>query len=214
MKKIAYSIAIATLFTSAAGARAGDMGSNGYMAWDAGATFQQDATLRQSTVPTYTATFKTGVRGDMVVGGNLNDTLFMELEVGFMWNPMDKVGGTSLSSIDQSVDMYSVPVLMNLVYEIPTKSALTPYLGIGAGANVGIMDFKDSGSTYSDTDVAPAFQAEAGLKYALTKWASIGVAYKFYGTLDQRYYLRSIDDHVTLSGNYVHGFYATLTLSF
>jgi len=198
----------------AAGVRAGDLASNLYFVEDAGAIFQQDTTLRQTTTPAYTATFHPGVRGDMMMGANLNDTLALELELGFMWNSMDKVGGVSLSSIDQSLDMYSVPVLANLVCRIPTKSAWTPYLGIGAGANVGIMDFKDSGLTYADADVAPAFQAEAGLKYSFSQHAAIGVAYKFFGTLDQRYNLRSIDDRVTLSGVYVHGVYATFTLSF
>lgn len=214
MKTIVRSIAIVAVLASATGARAGNLASNMYLTADAGAIFQQNTTLRQSGSPDMTATFNTGVRGDMVMGVHLNDSLAVELELGFMWNSMDKVGGVSLSSINQSLDMYSVPVLANLVYRIPTKNALTPYLGVGAGGNVGIMDFKNSSSTYTDADVAPAFQAEAGLKYALSKDASVGIAYKFYATLNQRYYLRGINDHVTLSGNYVHGVYATFTFTY
>lgn len=210
MKTIACSIATAALLASAAGVRAGNL----YITTDAGGIYQQDATLRQSTTPTYTATFNLGVRGDMAMGYNFNESFATELEIGFLWNSMDKVGGTSLSSIGQSVDLYSVPVLANLIFKVPTKSAWTPYLGVGAGATVGIFEFKDAGQTYADASITPAVQGEAGLKYALNKNASIGIAYKFLGTLDQRYNLRGIDDHVTLDGVYIHGVYATFTLNF
>jgi opacity protein-like surface antigen len=164
--------------------------------------------------PTWNATFNPGVRGDIAVGYNITGSLAAELETGFMWDSMDKINGRSLSSINQSVDLYSIPILANVVYKFQTKSAWTPYVGVGVGGIVGMFDFKNSSTSYSDTDFTLAYQGEAGVKYALTKNASIGIAYKFLGTLNQRYYLSGIGDHITLDGVYIHGVFANFTWNF
>jgi opacity protein-like surface antigen len=132
-----------------------------------------------------------------------------------MWNSMDKINGGPLSSYSQSVDIYSVPVLANVIYKVPTKTSWTPYFGVGAGGVIGIFDLKGPGTDFSDTDFTFAYQAEAGLDYALTKNASIGIAYKFLGTLDQRWLLAgNPDNHVTLDGVYIHAVMVKFTWNF
>ena len=230
-------IVCAAFVLSAAGARASDWSdklhlsaTNLYLSADFGGAFQQNAIMTQSLAPGWrpTASFNAGNRADIDLGYNLNDSLAVELETGFMWNSMDKVGGASLNSYSQSVDIYSVPVLANVIYKAPLKlpmltskgpvwlkTSWTPYFGVGAGGVVSMFDLKNSGIDYSDTDFTFAYQAEAGLDHALSKNVSIGIAYKFLGTLNQRYYLGGAENnHIKLGGVYIHAVVAKLTWTF
>ena len=223
MKTVLRSITkvCAASILSAVGARASDWSDNLYLNADGGGAFRENAQLHQSQgTPQYSTTFNPGIRADIDLGYNLNDSWAVELETGFIWNSVDEIGGVPLSSYSQSIDLYSVPVLANVIFKVPTKTSWTPYFGVGAGGVVGICDLNNSGTDYSDTDFAFAWQAEAGLKYALTKNASIGIAYKFLGTLNQRYYLGggypggTMNDHVKLDGVYMNAVVATFTWTF
>jgi opacity protein-like surface antigen len=129
-----------------------------------------------------------------------------------MWNSVNKIGGTSLSSVGQSIDLYSVPILANVTCKFTTQCGLDPYFGIGAGGVISFFEVVPSGN--SDTDIEPAAQFEAGLKYQLAPNAAIGLAYKFLASVDERYYAASFNDHVTISGVYIHGVFANFTLNF
>jgi opacity protein-like surface antigen len=196
---------------SAVGVRAVNWSDNLYLNADAGGAFQQEVTLIQNG-SSASVTFNPGIRADIDLGYNLNDSWAVELESGFMWNSMDKYNGVSLSSYSQSIDIYSVPVLANIIYKVPTKTSWAPYFGVGAGGVVGMFDLNSRGIDYSDTDFIFAYQAEAGLDYALSKNASIGIAYKFLGTLNQRYCLSGSNDK--LDGVYIHAVVAKFTWTF
>lgn len=209
----------AAIVVSAMGASASDLSDNLYLNADVGGVFQQDATFSQSVIPgvKQTATYNPGIRGDVTVGYNLDKSLAVELESGVICNSIDKIGGVTLSSIPQSFDFCSIPILANVVYKVPTGNAWTPYLGVGAGGIVGMTDFKNQfGTHYCDSTFTFAYQAKAGVDYALTKNASVGIAYKFLGTLNQRYYLNgpSLSDHIKLDGIYTHAVMASFTWNF
>jgi opacity protein-like surface antigen len=110
-----------------------------------------------------------------------------------------------------------VPILANFVYKFVNDSAWTPYVGVGVGANIGIFEGHTPGSDFSDTSVSFAFQGEAGVKYALSENASVGIAYKFLGTTEQSYNLAISPyfiDHASFDGNYIHGIFANFTWNF
>jgi opacity protein-like surface antigen len=211
----------AALFMSATGARAADDWSdNLYLSADFGGVFQQEASLIQNG-SSANVTFNPGIRADIDLGYKLNDSWAVELETGFMWNSMDKINGVSFSSYSQSVDIYSVPLLANVIYKVPTETSWTPYFGVGVGGVVGIFDLNNTtrGARYSDTDLTFAYQAEAGLDYALSKNASIGIAYKFLGTLNQHWLLSpklpgDTYNHLMLDGVYIHAVVVKFTWNF
>ena len=215
MKTIIRPIKIvgAVLILSATGVRAQDW-SKVYLNADVGGVFQQDATITVSAVPGVrnTATFNPGIRGDITVGYNLNDSLAVELESGVICNSIDKIGGGSISSDNKSFDFCSVPILADVVYKVPTGSAWTPYLGVGAGGVVNRADFRNGGTHYCDTTLTFAYQAKAGVDYALTENVSVGIAYKFLGTPNQRYYLSGV--HMKFDGIYTHAVVASFTWKF
>ena len=219
MKTIVRSIVVvgAVLFLPAVGMCAADL-SKWYLTGDVGGVFQQDTTFSQSTSPGVKTpgTFNPGIRGDIAVGYNLNKSFAVELESGVLWNSIDKFGGVTLSQASQSLDFYSIPVLAKVVYKVPTGNAWTPYFGVGAGGVIGMADFQNTAGHSSDTTFIFAYQAEAGLDYALTKNTSVGIAYKFLSTPTQRYYLNGpgINDHITLTGIYTHAIVASFTWKF
>jgi opacity protein-like surface antigen len=205
----------AAFIMSATSASASDWSDNLYLGADAGGAFQQNAVMTQSTLSgRRTTTFNPGIRGDITVGYNLDKSWAVELESGIICNSIDKIGVVSLSSIDQSFDTYSVPILANVVYKVPTGNAWTPYFGVGAGGLVDSIDFRSATTHYYDSTFTFAYQAKAGVDYALTKNISVGIAYKFLGTPNQRFYLSGINDHLKLDGIYTHAVVASFTWNF
>lgn len=219
MKTITCSLAAvsACFVVSAAGAHAGDWSKNLYIDADAGAIFQQDADFHENSGINRNVSFDPGVRGDIAIGYKITQSVALELESGYMWNSVDSLNGFELGRFGESIDMYHVPLLMNLVYQFPTKGGWTPYVSVGAGADIGCMDASLPHFSANDQEVSFAYQAQAGLKYQLTDNATLGLAYKFYGTTDQDYDLKFVPyytDHTSFEGNYIHGIFVNLAWNF
>jgi opacity protein-like surface antigen len=197
---------------------------NLYSRLDFGGVFQQNATLDTTTssglssVSTNgTETFNLGIRADIALGYNINKSLAAEFDTGLLWNSADKIGATTLSSINQSFDTYTIPILVNVTYKFPIKGPWSSYVGIGAGGAASILVYNNSiGSDMVDENFVFAYQAEAGLKYKLSENASVGVAYDFLGTTDPSWNLNqpigltTTSFHIKEKGFYTH----SITLSF
>jgi opacity protein-like surface antigen len=189
-----------------------------------GGFFQQDAALDKTTssgIPpsiftSGTTTFNFGARGDVVLGYNINQSLAAEFDTGLLWNSADKIGTNSLSSIGQSFDTYTIPVLANFIYRIPIKGPWSSYVGIGVGGAATILVYNLNGSDLTDCNFVFAYQAEAGLTYKLGQSASFGIAYDFLGTTDPSWNLSqtigasTASYHLKEKGFYTH----SITLSF
>jgi opacity protein-like surface antigen len=189
-----------------------------------GGFFQQDAALDKtisSGIPpsiftSGTTTFNFGARGDVVLGYNINQSLAAEFDTGLLWNSADKIGTNSLSSIGQSFDTYTIPVLVNFIYRIPIKGPWSSYVGIGVGGAATILVYNLNGSDLTDCNFVFAYQAEAGFTYKLSQSASFGIAYDFLGTTDPSWDLSqtigasTASYHLKEKGFYTH----SITLSF
>ena len=210
-------VAGAAIIMSATGASASDWVNSLYLSIDGGGVFQQDVTMTETALPGVreNTTFNPGARGDFIVGYNLDKSWAVELESGVICNSIDKIGAVSLDSAGVDFDFCSVPILANVIYKVPTGNAWTPYFGVGAGGVVGRTDYQSPWASHcSDTTLTFAYQAKAGVDYALTKNASFGIAYKFLGAFDQRYYLSTLHDHIKLDGIYTHAVVASFTWNF
>jgi opacity protein-like surface antigen len=217
MKKITSlaTTASAVFLASAAIARP-DGAQNFYVTADAGAVFQQNATFTEQGFG-QNVTFNPGARIDLALGYNLSDTLGLEFEPGFMWNSVDSLHGVSVDSWGESLDLYSVPLMFNVVYRFQTDTKWTPYVGAGIGADIVTFDGSTRYFNASDTTVAFAYQAEVGLKYELSDRAFVDLGYKFFGSTDQDFSLGlpyNHTDNVSFGSIYVHGIFASFTLNF
>lgn len=167
---------------------------NLYVQFDGGLAYQQDATLEEtisSGIPpanftSGTVTFNPGIRGNIALGYNINQSWAAEFETGVLWNSIDSFDSTTLSTVGASFDTYTIPLLVNIVYRIPIKGPWTSYLGVGAGGAASILSYSQTylGTRYSwdSSDFAFGYQAKAGLQYKLSRNASLGIAYEFLGT--------------------------------
>ena len=165
-----------------------------YTTIDLGGVYQQeDTTLFQSSpFPTSgTASFNLGVRGNIVLGYNINKLWAVEFQTGALWNSMDKVNGISLDQpypLNVSFDTYTVPLLANVVFKMPLKNSLVPYIGLGVGGAASILSYSQANTSMVDCDFTFAYQAEVGLKYMISKKASLGISYEFLGTTDPNWH--------------------------
>ena len=188
--------------------------TNLYLNADVGSALQQNAQFHQSGFPPQYASFNPGIRADIDLGYKLDDTWAVEFETGVNWNSIDKIGGVSLHSINRSFGIYTIPLLANVIYKLPRDGSLTPYVGMGVGGVCSIAAFSDATSDFSDPCFTFAYQAEAGLKYALTKNISIGVAYKYFNAMDQSWLFNRTAGHVGFDVVHTHVIVASFTWTF
>jgi len=163
------------------------------------------------------ATFHPGERADLDIGYTISKSFAAELETGMFWNSINKIGGEPLSVLGQAVSQQGVPLMANLVYRIHGAGPVTPYIGIGAGGVVDTVDFNATVDGRTITTVfTPAYQIEAGFKYALGQHASIGLAYKFLGMADQSFHpiFDGTKQTVDFNGVYTHSILLVFTWQF
>ena len=129
-----------------------------------------------------------GIQMDLSAGYRLTRWLSVEAEMGISGNEVKAVGNWSYPDSYLS----QLALMANLVIERP-DGRLIPYAGIGAGGVFSSLSFGNSYYYYystSDgygTDFAAAAQAFGGLRYRLTKQASLGVMYRFVVMDDQKW---------------------------
>ena len=118
-----------------------------YGRFDVGANFMNDLEIDGVGVD---LEFDTGVRFDMAGGFKITDAFAVELEVGFAYNSVDSMSGSfygdeydiDLSDTALDLDLYQIPMFVNLSYTIPLNSRFKPFIGVGAGGLAAIADRK------------------------------------------------------------------------
>jgi opacity protein-like surface antigen len=155
-----------------------------YVHGDLGPAFTQDTTFHERGlnfngpfVKSGQATFDTEIRGDLSFGYNITKAWAVELEGGVIWAPNEPTDN----------EFYQIPVTLNVLYQMPLNKSCNLYFGAGAGGVVNILQFREFNQGYhippllSDTSLAFGYQAQAGIKYAVSRRIDIGLGYKFLG---------------------------------
>lgn len=169
--------AAALLVVTAVTAHAGDSASGWYMGTDLGANI-----MSKLTVPgTGSVTADTGLRwdGDFGYAIKVSDHLSIapELEIGLLYNGLNKAtpyGGPS-HAID--AEYYQVPVLANLVLNWHFNPHWVAYAGAGGGADVSSLSSTGTPFVASETDAA--WQVLGGIRYKFGGACDAGVGYKY-----------------------------------
>jgi opacity protein-like surface antigen len=119
-----------------------------------------------------------------VLGYRLNANLRVEGELARRSNDIDRVrlptGFTTSADGDNTV----TSVMLNALYEFSTGSPLNPYVGAGLGAAYLDFDITDSLSSASDTNSAWAFQAIAGVNWAVSPRWELFAQYQYFWVPD------------------------------
>ena len=182
-KTIVGLLALGTLL--AAPARGAD--GKSYFGVDVGLTLNSSTQLEQfsNTPVDETVKFKTGYRFGLTGGYMINDNFAVEVETGFSGTSVSSVGGVSLDS-GEEISIYQIPVLVNVIWRIPTGMKLKPYVGLGAGMATSILHTQGTTITGvgtltgTDSTVVGALQALAGIRYDFTDRLGLVAGYKYF----------------------------------
>ena len=181
-------------------------GSSLYVHADAGVALMQNFKINGIN-----AEMDPGARFDASVGYNLNNCWAVEFETGGLWNRFDKIGGSSISG--GHLDLFRTPLLASVIYKINLNDRWTPYIGVGAGGDLATLDAEpDNGSSESDTGIAFAVQAQAGISYALSDHASVDLGYKFFGSGHHSWNIEG--EHFGSSDLFTHAVLASFSWKF
>lgn len=77
-----------------------------------------------------------------------------------------------------------IAVMANLYYDIQTSSKFTPYVGVGIGGSRLDIELTAGGATSESDDTVFAYQAMAGVKYAVADNGSLVFGYRYHATQD------------------------------
>jgi outer membrane protein OmpA-like peptidoglycan-associated protein len=171
-----------------------------YIGGALGVNQTRDADIEGGAINT-SADFDWGGAGLAAVGYDFSSPLRAEAELSYRRNDVDSIGGVSGSGKAKGLGL-----MFNLLYDIDTGSAFTPYLGAGVGvARVSADSYSPVGATsIDDRDTSYALQGIAGVAYAFNNRTAL--------TLDYRYFTAPDANYTTASGVGVDADYENHTI--
>ncbi|MEY5062081.1 MAG: hypothetical protein RLZZ112_45 [Verrucomicrobiota bacterium] len=155
-----------------------------------------------------------GIRFNLPMGYRPVEWFEVEFAPGIIWNSLNTLtlgyqgslldpdnapvaGDSGSFAIQTQGSYYQVPLVVNLIFRIPTGSPWVPYLGGGLGASFNYMNITNYkyapaglNENISSTDGSCwsfAYQAIGGFDYEINENVSIGAKYVFTGTGNQNF---------------------------
>jgi opacity protein-like surface antigen len=160
-----------------------------YIGADAGGVITPDTRVKGflgGVDPNTKVRLDPGVRFGFVGGYKLTDWFSVEAETGVYANNIKSITGADIRG---DATLANIPFLLNARFEIPHgRCPITPYLGGGAGGSASVLSFDHhidfNGERLHGSDAAPvfAYQAFAGLRYAINDRMGLGVEYHYFAT--------------------------------
>ena len=147
-----------------------------------GASLVDDSTV---TVQGYSGSaeieFDTGLLFSAAIGSDLGNNTRVEGEVSYMTADVDRIVAGGLY-IDLADEVNVLSLLVNCYYDIETGSTMTPF--IGAGIGVANVEVEGDGS---EDDTVFAYQAGAGIGYAVNDSTTLELGYRYMATSDPEF---------------------------
>jgi opacity protein-like surface antigen len=212
------------LLTSSGISHAQNLADNLYLHGDIGPAFFQSAPTMSRTVTPETGSFgtiqrghtdfDTEIRADLSLGYHLTKCFSLEAEAGIIWDPNE----------DEDNYFYQIPVMLNGIYQIPLGHSWNVYLGAGAGAVIAKTHsvFRQAAFqtalVFDDSDWSAGYQAEAGIKYALSRHVDIDLGYKFLGIAQYDLQFNNVgspgSEKITIDDLFIHSVQASFIFKF
>ena len=159
-----------------------------YIKGDLGGNITQDVNVNEflgADVSGVKLKLDPGFRAGVAGGYWFTDFLALEGEIGYVANQINSVSGATQV---QDAWLMNVPFLANLKLQLPMgRCPIKPYIGAGAGFSETIFDVDHltiGGISLhgNDSDTVFAWQAFAGLRYAINERMSLAVEYRYLET--------------------------------
>lgn len=182
-----------------------------------------------------TLKFDVGPRVDLGLGYRISRVVSLEFQPSLIYATAP--GATLVSDVIEpgypytvrvsrgEVELFQVPLMLGAVARFPLNQRLSAYVGADLGVVLSWLCFDQlnvecysdeeygkAGSGDSDMDWSFAYQAKAGLEYALSNRLTLGLGYQFLGTTEHRWNLYS--DELKADAIYTHSVSLRLDFSF
>jgi OOP family OmpA-OmpF porin len=180
-----------------------------YIGVGAGMSYQDDLEATSGGVSNTFGFEKPSLGAFASMGYAFGNNFRLELETSYRRTVPDGVSGTG--SGDATGVVETVGVMSNLLFDIPTGSQLTPYIGGGVGG--AYSRFDDVGSAFAgnaihDDPIQFAFQGIAGVAFEVTDNFDFTLDYRYFRTLETSYNLANgggsaeleYDNHTVMAG--------------
>jgi opacity protein-like surface antigen len=164
--------------------------------------------------------YDTGVALDAAAGYAFNQYFGLDFETGYIWAQLNNIPGYTVNNSS----IGNVPFLANATLSLPIPhTPVVPYIGAGVGGADSIFDAHSFGNNVAPTqtaygnesDVVFAYQAFAGLRFALGPHVSLGLGYKYFATGNPTFdYPPGPDLDVSFKGVRTHSVLFTLNVLF
>jgi opacity protein-like surface antigen len=172
-------------------------GQGAYVSIYGGPSFFPDSKITDPAIPSSAdleASLDTGFQIGGAVGYHFNRNFRGELEGYYRRNALDSISasgtafGIALSNT-AAVDGHAsnAGVMGNVYWDFANSTKFTPYVGGGIGLSKVDVEISSGGASASDNDTVFAYQAMAGVKYALTSQIAVNVGYRYFATTDPKF---------------------------
>lgn len=181
MNKALFGVALAAITLATATTVRADDWRSGLYVKGAGGYVSSRSQEYDDGVTSMETDVDNGYTIDAAIGYDYGD-MRSEIEVAYRNSGVDghKSNGASLNDPDGQAESYAF--MLNGYYDIPTGTVLTPYIGAGIGfARVDADSYDTAGTVFlDDGDTSFAYQAIAGLDFAIDDKLSAYTEYKYF----------------------------------
>jgi OmpA-OmpF porin, OOP family len=172
-------ISSAALMLLLSGAAASQERPSPYLQLGLGASFLEGLSLTGPSGATTSLNENVGGVGTAALGYAFGNGFRTEFEFGYRSNDAKNVtlpgGGTTPTALNLKANAVALSYMVNGLYDLNMNSRWTPHVGVGVGAtNVRVSNVGHA--------TPFAWQAMAGVEYAVAPNLRLGLDYKFLGT--------------------------------
>ena len=185
---------------------AADAPPQGYISFDGGVSRTQGTTVNDGAGNSTRVAFDAGLRFDLRLGLSSLKGLRGEIDVGVLYNALKT---NPLTSTGGKLELYQVPIMLDLGYAFRVIGPLSVYFGGGIGAVYGVLNGDGTSLIGVSSDLTFGYQGFGGISYALSDRLDIGVAYKFLGTSSHDW-----GSGIQMDGTRTHALMAAITMKF
>ncbi len=157
-----------------------------YVEGDIGGAVTMDTELKEffgPVLPNSEITFDPGLRLGLRGGYGVTDWFDAEVETGFVANAIDSATGAT----ETDASLTNIPLLLNARFHCPALHRFSPYFGGGLGFSTTVLSGDDlviggTGMDGSTAGVVFAYQAFAGVRFAINERMGLSVEYHYFAT--------------------------------
>ena len=179
--------------------------AQGFLTFEGGVALTQNTMIHDSEGSTRFS-FDTGLRFDLKGGAIFSSGWGFDLDLGVIYAPLK---GNPLGTDVGNLELYEIPMMVNILYTFPHSGRLRAYIGGGIGGAYGIFTGNGTSLFGFTSDLTFGYQGITGINYALSDRCDVGVSYKFLGTTEH-----DLGSGVSMDGTLTHSFMAALTIKF